>query len=218
MGAPESTPGISWTIPRGRLRWLPESTPSLSEYSLVFNNYNYMRPSQNLLMSPRIYPPPLQQLYATPPESTPPSPKNILLISQDIPPPLFNNYNRPFYATLPESTPHSQNIPLLNQLICANLPESTPPSKSIPSFSATICDPPRIYPSQDLSPFSTTICDPPRIYPSLPDYTPLFQLIYMCDSPIIYPPPSHNIGLPPPPHLFNNYMRPSQNLHLPLRL
>ena len=72
--------------------WLPESTPpsqntplfstticdppriypSLPEYTPLFNNYNIMRPSQNLPLPPRIYPP-FQQLYATLPESTPPS-------------------------------------------------------------------------------------------------------------------------------------------------
>ena len=56
----------------------------------------------------------------------------------------------------------------------------------------TICDPPRIYPSlSEYTPFSmSTICDPPTIYPSLPEYTPLF----------------------------NNYMRPSQNLLIPPRI
>ena len=49
--------------------------------------------------------------------------------------------------------------------------------------------PPKIPPVEHI-PFSTTIilCDPPRIYPSLPESTPLFQSIDVCD---------------------NNYMRPS---------
>ena len=119
-----------------------------------------MRPSQNILLPPRIYPP-FQQLYATLPKSTPPS--------QNIGPTLlFNNSMRP-----------SQNLP-------------PPPSKNIPPFSTTICDPPRFYPSlPECTPFSiSTICDPPTIYPSLPEYTPLF----------------------------NNYMRPSQNLLIPPRI
>ena len=74
-----------------------------------------MRPSQNILLPPRIYPP-FQQLYATLPESTPPS--------QNIGPTLlFNNCMRP-----------SQNLPLPPRIyppfqqLYANLPESTPPS------------------------------------------------------------------------------------------
>ena len=41
---------------------LPESRPSLPEYTPLFNNYNIMRPSQNLPLPPRIYAP-FQQLY-----------------------------------------------------------------------------------------------------------------------------------------------------------
>ena len=53
-----------------------------------------------------------------------------------------------------------------------------------------MCYPPRNYPSlPDYTPFSTTVCDHPRNYPSLPDCTPLF----------------------------NNCMRPFQNLPLPPR-
>ena len=138
-----------------------------------------MRPSQNILLPPRIYPP-FQQLYATLPESTPPS--------QNIGPTLlFNNYMRPsqnlplppriyppfqqLYATLPESTPPSQNIPHFQCQLYATLPQSTPPSQNIP-------------------PFSTTICDPPRIYSSLPEYTPIFNNYKIMR-------PSQNLPLPP---------------------
>ena len=62
-----------------------------------------MRPSQNLPLPPRIYPP-FQQLYATLPESTPPS--------QDIPTPfLVNIYNPPrIYPSLPEYPPTFQQL------------------------------------------------------------------------------------------------------------
>ena len=130
MSAPESTRrGRSLTIPRGRLWWLPESTPpsqdlplllwscevysaptiypSLPEYTPLFNNY--MRPSQNIYFPPRIYP-----------------------------------FSTNACATLP-----SQNI------------HPPPPPEYIP--------------------FSTTIilCDPPRIYPSVPESTHLFNQ-FMC--------------------------------------
>ena len=61
------------------------------------------------------------------------------------------------------------------------------PSQNIPPFQHLYATLPESTPSsQNIPPFSTTICicDPPRIYPSLPEYTPLF----------------------------NNYMRPSQNI------
>ena len=48
----------------------PRIYPSLLEYTPLFNKY--MRPSQNIPLPPRIYPP-FQQLYATLPESAPPS-------------------------------------------------------------------------------------------------------------------------------------------------
>ena len=92
--------------------YLPEHTPP------PFNNY--MRPSQNLLLSPRIYPP-FQQLYATLPESTPPS-QNPPLLSTTIilcDPPMAT-------PSLPEYTPLSQ--------LHATHPESTPPSQNIPPF------------------------------------------------------------------------------------
>ena len=49
----------------------PRIYPSLPEYTLFSTNL-YLRSSQNQLLAPRIYPP-FQQLYATLPESTPPS-------------------------------------------------------------------------------------------------------------------------------------------------
>ena len=64
--------------------------------------------------------------------------------------------------------------------------------------------------SQNILPFLTTICDPLRIYPSLPEYTPIFNN---------YMRPSQNLPLRPKIYpLFNNYVRPSQNLHLPPRM
>ena len=138
LWAPQNLPrGRSWSIPRGRLRWLriyhslpgstpplyydyvkcirlPESTPPSQNNPPLFNNY--MRPSQNIPLSPRIYPPPFQQLYATLSESTLPSqnlfnnynimrPSQNLPLSPKIPPPLFNNSMR-----------RSQNLPLLPRL------------------------------------------------------------------------------------------------------
>ena len=108
----------------------------------------------------------------------------------------------------------SQNLPLPPRIylpfqqLYATLPEYILPSQNIPSFSTTICDPPRIYPSlPEYTPFSTTIilCDPPRIYTSLPDYTLLFNN---------YMRPSQNIL----PFSTNLYVRPSQNLPLPPRI
>ena len=120
----------------------PRIHPSLPEYTpLLFNNYNIMRPSQNLPLLPRIYPPP----FST------------------------NWYVRP-----------SQNLPLPTRIY-------PPPFQRI-----DICDPSRIYSSsQNIPPFQQMhMCDSPSIYPSLPEYTPLF----------------------------NNYVRPSQNLPLPPRM
>ena len=91
-----------------------------------------MRLSHNLPLRPRIYPS-FQHLYATLPQSTPPS--------QNIPP--FQQ----LCATVSESTPPppSQNIPPFLATICD--PPRIYPSQNIPPFSPTICDPPRIYPS-----------------------------------------------------------------------
>ena len=89
----------------------------------VYGDFKY---SQNLLLPPRIYPL-FKKLYATLPQSTPPS---------------QNLSNTPrIYPSLPEYTPFSKNYmrpshnlplppriyPSLQQLY-AILPESTPPS------------------------------------------------------------------------------------------
>ena len=115
----------------------------------------------------------------------------------------------------PRIYPPSQNIPPLSTNLYVR------PSQNLPL-------PPRIYP-----PFqSIYMCDPPRIYPSLPEYTPLFnKCIYVtlpestspsqkippfsptiCDPLRIYP--SQNI----PPFSTNVYVRPSQNIPLPLKI
>ena len=96
-------------------------------------------------------------------------------------------------------------------------PESTSPSQNIPPFKPNY------------------ICDPPRIFPSLPEYIPFFNQ-FICATlpelplpPRIYPPfqqlyATISESTPPSlpeytaPPLFNNYMRPSQNLPLPLRI
>ena len=163
--------------------------------------------SQNLLPPPLpgSTPPPLlwlcevysaSRIYLSLPEYTP--------FSTNIcdPPRIYSllpEYTPPFqqlYATLPKSTPPSQNIgpTLLFNNSMRPSQDLPPPSKNIPPFSTTICDPPRFYPSlPECTPFSmSTICDPPTIYPSLSEYTPL--------------------------GLFNNYMRPSQNLLIPPRI
>ena len=79
-----------------------------------------MQPSQNLLLPPRIYPPPpFQQIYVILPESTPPSQK-ILAFSTtrlimrrsqklSLPARIYPPFQQ-LYATLQESTPPSQNI------------------------------------------------------------------------------------------------------------
>ena len=92
-----------------------------------------MRPSHNLPLLPRIYPPPVSTTICDPPRIYPSRPEYTLL---------YNNYMRPF-----------QNPPLFPRIyppfqqLYVTLPESTPPSQNIPPFSTTICDPPRIYPS-----------------------------------------------------------------------
>ena len=94
-----------------------------------------------------------------------------------------------------------------------------------------MCDPPRIYPSlsQNIRPFSTNVYV--RHSQNLPlplnIYTP-FQQMYMCDPPRIYPLPFHQLyatlseSTPPsqniPPFSTNVYVRPSQNLRLPLSI
>ena len=139
------------------------------------------------------------------------------------------------YPSLPGSTPF-----YCDHVKCIRLPESTPPSQNIPPFSTTIGDPPRIYPSQNIPPFQQMYVRPysPRIYPPPPsENIPFSTTIILCDPPRIYPLPestpfSTNLcvrqqlyaTLPeytPSPRiypLFNNCMRPSQNLPLPPRI
>ena len=174
----------------------PRIYPSLPEYT-PFSINLYVRPSQNLPLPPRIYPP-FQQMYMCDPPRIYPSLSeytplfnNYVRPSQNLPLPPFNNYNimRSYQdlplplritllfnqfmcAILPGSTSPSQNIHPFSKFICATLPESTPPSHNIPPFQ-------KMY-----------MCDPLRIYPSLPEYN----------------------------SIFNNYMRPSQNLPLPPRI
>ena len=107
--------------------------PSLPEYTPLFVISVFK--SQNLPSLPEYTPLFNQFIFATLPESTPPS-QNILPFSTNL-------YVRP-----------SQNLPLppriyplFNKCINVTLPESTSPSQNIPPFSPTICDPLRIYPS-----------------------------------------------------------------------
>ena len=98
---------------------LPESTPSIpNRIYTLFNTY--MRPSQNLPLSPRIYLP-FQQLDATLSESTPPS--------QNIPPSFSRTIcgTPRIYPSLPEYTPFFNNYKIMR------------PSKNLSL-------PPRIYP------------------------------------------------------------------------
>ena len=146
----------------------------------LFSTNLYVRPSQNLPLPPKIYPP-FQQLYATLPESFPPT--------QNIPPFHFNNHVR-----------HSQNLPLPPRIYPLNFQQMYMcyPPRIYPYL-------------PEYTPFSTTVlCDSPRIYPSLPEYTPLFNN-YMWPShntpllPRIYPllnkyiimRRSQNLTLPP---------------------
>ena len=141
-------------------------------------------------------------------------------------------FNKCICATLPESTPPSQNVPLLlnnymrpshnlplphriYHLILCDPPRFYPALPEYTPFSTTIilCDPPRIYPpSQKLPPFQQIYMgDPPVIYPSLPESTPLSTTI--CDSSRIYPSlPEYN------PFSTNLYGRPFQNLPFPPRI
>ena len=171
-----------------------------------------MRPSQNLPLSPRIYPP-FQQIHMCDPfRIYPPPPSTIYPPFQQIymcDPPRI-------YPSLPEYTP------LFNKFTCATLLKSTPPPfHNILPFSTNLYVrpfqnlllSPRIYPSFQ----QIYVCDPPRIYPSLPEYTPPFQQLYatlpestppsqnistfsttMCDPPRTYP------SLPEYTPLFNN--------------
>ena len=183
---------------------LPESPPPSQDTSSLFNNYNILRPSQNLPLPPRIYPP-FQQLYyyATLPESTLPPrthPSSTTLCDAPRIYPSFPEYtplfNKCTCATLPESTPPSQNIPPFSTTIYATLAESTSPSHNIPPF-------PQLY-----------------YYETLPESTPPSQNI-LPFSTNLYVRPSQNLPLPPRIYpFFKNYktLRPSQNLPLTPRI
>ena len=136
---------------------------------------------------PRIYSPsqnitPSQQLYATLPESTPPSPRIYLTFQQ-----MYSCENIPHFSTNVFVRP-SQNLPLPPRIYPQNILEYTPNRiyQNIPP--TTICDPPRIHPSlSKYAPFliTTCMCDTPKIYPSLPEYCSIlgaigrFSHIYM---------------------------------------
>ena len=198
----------------------PRIYPSLPESTPIFNNY--MRPSRNFPLTPRIYPHFKNHNYATLPESTPSS-QNILRPFQPIymcdPPriyPSFPEYthlfNKCICATLPESNPTlPQYTPLFNYCVPPSQNSPLPP-RIYPLFnnynimrpSQNPPLPPRIYP-----PFKPIyMCDPPRIYPSLPSKIPPppFQQLYA--TPPESTPPSQNI----PPFSAIVYVRPSQNL------
>ena len=72
-GRPKIYPGVDPELyPRGRLRWLPESTPPSQDLPPPFIVIMWsVFGSQNLPVNPRIYHP-FQQLYVSLPASTPP--------------------------------------------------------------------------------------------------------------------------------------------------
>ena len=148
-------------------------------------------PSQNI--------PPLFNIYATLPESTPPSQNRYPLLATICDSPII-------YPVLPEYTLFFYNYNIVT------LPESILPSQNLPALreytpSPSICDPPIIYPSlrNIYTPFWTTICNAHIIYPSRTENTPPPLNIYMqhsqnppsdqkytptlniCDPPRIYP-------------------------------
>ena len=114
---------------------LPRIYPSLPEYRPTpFSTNVYVRPSHNLPLPSRIYPP-FQQMYVRPSQNLPPLPEytplfnNYMRLSQNIPLPpriypLFNNYAiiRP-----------SQNLPTFSTNLCVR------PSLSVTS-AAPVCD------------------------------------------------------------------------------
>ena len=193
-----STPPSQNIPPFSTTIWDPTRIyPFLPEYTPLFNNY--MRHSQNLPLPPRMYPPFQQLQYvATLPESTPPS-RNIPPFSTTI---ILCDPPR-IYPSLPEYTPPPFSTTLYDApRIDPSLPEYTPlfnnairrsqnrplHPRIYPPFNKCTCAtlPESTPPSQTIPSYSTTICDPHRNYLSLPEYT----------------------------SLFNNYMRPSQNLPL----
>ena len=97
----------------------PSIYPSLPEYIPILNNWNIMRRSQNLPLSPK-YTPPLQKLYATLPKSSP--------SSQNIPP----------FSTIMLLC----DAPRINP----SLPEYTPPFNNYMRHSQKLPTPPRIHP------------------------------------------------------------------------
>ena len=205
---------------------LPESTPP-SQNILPFSTNLYVRPSQNLPLPPRIYPP-FQQMYICDPP--------IIYLSVPEYTPFLTNYMRPSQnLPLPDYTPlfnkcivrPSQNIPLplkINPLFN----NYVRPSQNMPL-------PPRIYSSlfnnyNIMRPFQNRPL-PPRIYPSIFNnynimwpsqnlpippgiYLPPFQQMYMCDPPESTP-PSQNI--PPFQQQYASLSEstpPSQNIPL----
>ena len=135
---------------------LPESTHP-SQNTPPFSTNLYVRPTQNLPLSPRMYPP-FQQIYMSDPFRIYPPFQQIYTCDPSR-----------IYSSLPEYSLHlfstnllvrpSQNLPL--------------PPRIYSPFSTTVCDPPRMYPS--LSEYihlfnnyvrpSQNLPLPPRIYP-----------------------------------------------------
>ena len=123
----------------------PRIYPSLTEYTpFLFNNYNIMRPSQNLPLPSRIYRPLFNKLLcAILPESTPPS--------QNIPPPPFQRIDICDPSRIYSS---SQKIPPFQQMhmfdppsIYPSLPESTPLLNNYVRPFRNLPLPPRMHPS-----------------------------------------------------------------------
>ena len=125
-----------------------------------------MRPSQNLPLPPRIYPPPLSTtILSTPSRNLPPPPPPFQQIYMCDPPRI--------YPSLSEYTPLSTTIcdPLR---IYPSLPEYTPFSTTILLCDASIIypPPPRIYPS-----FNNCMRHPQKL-PFPQRITPLFWQLY----------------------------------------
>ena len=142
---------------------LNPSPPSQNTLPFSTNNL-HVRPSQNLSLPPRIYPP--FNTYMRP--------------SQNLPlPPRIYPYSTTLNVRPSQNPPLPPRInPLFNKFTCATFPETTPPFQNIPLSSTTICDPPRIYPTFQ----QIYMCDPPRIHPSLPEYTPFSTNLHVRPS------------------------------------
>ena len=165
-----------------------------------------MRPSQNLVLPPRILP------SFSPTKFDPPT--TIILYDAV-------RHSQNLFPSIPKYTP------FFNNYIYATIPEATPPSQNIPPLSPIISEPPRIYPSfLNYTTFSTNLYVrpsqnlplPPRIYPAFQKHMRPSQ--YLRLSPRIYPTfqqLEYYATLPestfPPKYIspFNNYMRHSQN-------